>query len=252
MRRVATGVDELDKMTGGGLFEKSTTLVAGAPGTGKTTLGVQFIVAGAENNEPGIIVTFEEFPEVYYRDSLNYGWDLKEFEEQGKLKIMFTSPSIFKTELEREMGVIDKTVIELGAKRILIDPITHFHYVTQEPSSLRGIYNSLVNGLRRAGLTSILTCETSSLFGGLVSVGERMPFVVDNIISLKYVEIDGEVKRALVVVKTRGSSHARDIREFTVTDKGIKIDQPFKGYEGLLSSSPRKFSPAEVARQFFE
>lgn len=116
MKRLFTGIPGLDEMTHGGLYEKSATLVTGAPGTGKTTLGMQFIAAGAERREPGIVVTFEHFPETLYGDASNFGWDFKKYEDEGLLKVIFTSPEVFKTELEKEMGLIDKLTAEMGQR----------------------------------------------------------------------------------------------------------------------------------------
>ena len=94
-KRLSSGEPTLDAMMGGGFIEGSATLISGAPGVGKTTLGMQFLVAGAANGEAGIMVTFEEFPASLLRDAKNVGWDLQELQEDGLLKIIFTSPEVF-------------------------------------------------------------------------------------------------------------------------------------------------------------
>lgn len=248
MRKLSTGIAGLDEMTHGGFYEGSTTLISGAPGTGKTTLGMQFIAAGIKRKEPGIVVTFEQFPEILYRDALNFGWNFKKYEERGLLKVIFTSPEVFKMELEKEMGLVDKLTAEMGARRILIDPVTYFEFAIEDSGKLRKAYNSLINGTKRAGLTSILTCEVPKLFGE--EKASPLFFIVDNIIDLKYVEIESQLRMALLVLKTRGSDRAKDIREFEITDKGIKIEEKFEGREGILTGSPRSV-PAKAFVEAF-
>ncbi|MCX7727083.1 MAG: hypothetical protein N2053_09580, partial [Chitinispirillaceae bacterium] len=89
--RVPFGIEDLDNMLSGGLLRGSANLIEGAPGTGKTTLGMEFIYNGiVKYNEPGLIITFEEYPQQYYRDALQFGWDFKKLEEENKLKIIFS------------------------------------------------------------------------------------------------------------------------------------------------------------------
>ncbi|HAW60092.1 MAG TPA: ATPase [Actinobacteria bacterium] len=249
MKRLSTGIPSLDEMTHGGLYEGSATLITGAPGTGKTTFGMQFIVAGVEKKEPGIVVTFEHFPEIIYRDALSFGWDFKKYEEEGLLKVIFTSPEVFKTELEKEMGLIDELTAEMGAKRILIDPVTYFQFMTEDRAELRKAYNSLINGVKRAELTSILTCEVPKLFGEEKT--SSLFYIVDNIIGLRYVEIESQLRRALLVLKMRGSDHAKDIREFEITDKGVSIEAKFEGREGILTGTPKSITLAGALEEAF-
>lgn len=249
-RRISTGIPGFDQMIGGGLYEKSATLIAGAPGTGKTTLGLQFLIGGINDGQPGIMVTFEEFPEIYFRDALNFGWDLKKFQEDNLLKILFTSPIVFKAELERDMGYIDRIVAQTGARRILIDPINLYEsYFEDEENRLS--FNSLVNALKRNNLTSFLIVELPELFGELSSIGETLPFIVDNVVILKYLEIDSTVQKAILVLKTRGTEHATDIRKFDINEKGIYISNRFEDREGLLSTSSYRV-PSEAFVEAFK
>lgn len=239
--KLKTGVPGLDDLLGGGLSERTCTLVTGPPGSGKTSLGLQFIYHGiTESHEAAILVTFEQFPETIYRDAHNYGWDLKRCEEAGKLKVVFTSPAVFKGELEREHGTLDKIVGETGAKRIVVDPITHLKQLTRDGRALREINNSLVGGLKRLGLTSILTCEIPSIFGPMGLADGAVAFVADNILLLKFVEIDSQLKQAIVALKVRGSDHGKDIRQYRIGSKGIEIETKFENAEGLLSGITRK------------
>ena len=125
--RVMTGIAELDEMLRGGLMPGTATLVEGAPGTGKSTLGMQFIYAGiTQANEPGLILTFEMFPRQYYRDAQSFGWDFRALEAAGQLRIVMSSPEVGRADLRAVNGQIETLVHEIGARRILIDSLSHF------------------------------------------------------------------------------------------------------------------------------
>jgi circadian clock protein KaiC len=241
VRRILSGIPGLDELLDGGLYEKSSTVIAGPPGTGKTTFGVQYLYAGATRfNEPGLFITFEEFPETIYRDANNFGWDLKKCESEGTLKVIFTSPAVLKSELEKESGFIDKLVGATDAKRVVIDSVTLMEQLTTDRQELRLVFNSLINGFKRLGLTTILTSEIPLLFGQSSTLESSIGFVVDNIIFLRYVEIESELETALTVLKARGSKHAKDIRQYAIGSSGISIDTKFAGHHGILTGFPSR------------
>lgn len=250
MERVKTGIDGLDKMLNGGFLPETANLVEGAPGTGKTTMGMQFIYNGiTQYNEPGIILTFEEFPQQYYRDAATFGWDFKKLESENKLRVIMSSPEVSKADLENIDGRIETLVHEIGARRIMVDSLSHFERLTSEPGELRAITYSFINGLKREGLTSLLTRESPALLGESESVDADVAFVAESYVLLRYVEIESAIRKALLVLKLRGSDHAKDIRQFSITEQGIKVQDKFVGQEGIMSGSPR--SNAEAFRQAF-
>jgi len=122
---------------------------------------------------------------------------------------------------------------------VVLDSITHFTRLTTDPAELRSMYNKVVNGLKREGTTSILTSEGATVGSDEQEKG-RLSFVVDSIILLRYVEIESAMQRALMVLKMRGSDHAKDIRRFEIDRGGIRITGRFEGQEGLLTGSPRR------------
>jgi circadian clock protein KaiC len=250
MERVKTGIEGLDKMLNGGFLPQTANLVEGAPGTGKTTLGMQFIHSGITRyNEPGVILTFEEFPQQYYRDAATFGWDFKQLERENKLRIIMSSPEVSKADLENIGGRIEKLTQEVRAQRIMVDSLSHFERLSQDPVELRSIVYSFINALKREGMTSLLTRESPALLGEAESVDEDVAFVVDSYVLLRYVEIDSAVHKALLVLKLRGSNHAKDIRQFSITKDGFEVQEKFVGREGIMSGSPR--SMADAFRQAF-
>ncbi|MDR2578732.1 MAG: hypothetical protein LBC70_08015 [Chitinispirillales bacterium] len=239
-KRVPFGIKSLDSMICGGFLESSANLVEGAPGTGKTTLGMQFIYNGITMfNEPGLIITFEEFPQQYYHDAMQFKWDLKKLEAEGKLKVIFSDPATALEEFEDPDGEFVKIIEEMGVKRIVIDSMTHFETLTTDPHQLRDIERRFINALKREGLASILLRENDSLLGNLSQMTSKIPFIVDTYILLRYVEIDSAIEKALCFLKMRGSDHQKDIRCFRVTAKGIEVISKFSGKEGIMSGITR-------------
>jgi len=240
MERVKTGITGLDEMLHGGFLPQTANLVEGAPGTGKSTLGMQFIYNGiVKYNEPGLILTFEEFPQQYYRDAMALGWDFRKLEAEGKLRVIMTSPEVTKIDLETVGGSIESRANEMGARRVLVDSLSHFERLTSDPVELRAIQYGLINALKREGLTSILTKETPTLLGE-VPCDESEAFLVDSYILLRYVEIESMIQKALLVLKLRGSNHDKDIRRFEIGPQGIKVQAKFEGREGIMSGSPHR------------
>jgi circadian clock protein KaiC len=247
MDRVKTGIKGLDEMLAGGFLTESANLVEGAPGTGKTTLGMQFIYSGITHfGEPGLILTFEEFPQQYYHDAETLGWNLRELEQADKLRVIMTSPEVSKADLEQVGGRISALAREIGAKRILVDSLSHFERLSSDPVELRNMVYGFINALKREGLTCVLTRESPVLIGESDSAEEDVAFVADSYIMLRYVEIESAIRKALLVLKLRGSDHAKDIRQFEITSNGIEVRSKFEGQEGILSGSPRRMSESFI------
>jgi len=237
--RVPTGIAGLDEMLRGGLLPGSSVLVRGAPGTGKTTFGMQFLHYGAaEKGEAGLLVTFEEFPQDLYRDAEEMGWNFRALEEEGKLQVMFTSPSVFLAALQSPDSELNQQIRERNVRRIVLDSVSHFVRLAREPSELRDTYNMVVNGLKREGAAAILTAEDTRAELPRQERG-RLSYVVDTIILLRYLEIESSMEKAIVVLKMRGSDHAKEIRQFSIGRGGILVGRPFEQREALLSGSPR-------------
>ncbi len=236
IKRVPTGIRVLDEMMCGGFLENSANLIEGAPGTGKTTIGMQFIYNGIlKYNEPGIIISFEEFPKQYYHDALQFGWDFKKLESEGKLKIIFSDPQTALSELSKMDGQFVTLIEDMNAKRVVVDSMTHFESLTIDNIELREIERKFINSLKRESVTSILLRENDSLLGHMSQVSSKIPFIVDSYFLLRYVEVDSAIKKALIILKMRGSEHHKDIRSFKCTSKGIEVESKFSGREGIMS-----------------
>jgi circadian clock protein KaiC len=230
-------------MLGGGFVPSSMVLVRGAPGTGKTSLALQYLIHGAtKSSEPGLLISFEEFPNSLYRDAESLGWSLKELETSGKLHLMFTSPEVFLASLKSPESRLNQLILEGNIRRLVLDSVSHFDRLTGDLHELRHIYTSVVNGLRREGITAMLLGEEGRTQHRHASKG-GLSFVVDTIVMLRYVEIESAMQRAIMVLKMRGSNHAKEIRRYEIESGGLKILGVFEGREGLLSGSPYRALP---------
>ncbi len=240
--RLSFGSENLDAMVGGGLLKGSTALISGAPGVGKTTLGLQFLIAGVEAGQPGLMVSFEEFPASLIRDALQLGWDLKYLEREGFFKIIFTSPEVFLGSLKSQDSPLSETLRVLSPERIVIDSAAHFQRITNDPYQLRDIYNTLTNAMKREGMTSLLLDESVDILAVQQGRMATLPFLVDAVMIMRYVEVDSSMQRAIAVIKMRGSAHQKEIRRFEIEHGGLKIGEPFTGREGILSGSTHRIA----------
>lgn len=246
--RVKTGIKGLDKMLQGGLYRGTITVVKGAPGTGKSCFAIEFLGRGtAEFGEAGLYVTFEHFPEQLYRDASSIGFDFKRHEQDGKLKILFVSPRVFTSQLKEAGGEFDQLMVKHNIQRIVVDSINHLVEEEQDVKKFRALVYSFVNAFRRYNATTLITQEDPTIIGEFTAVEFGLSFMTDTLIQLRFVEIESAFKRALLVIKQRASAHDAKIREFQITSKGIQVEEPFKGKEGILSGAPR-----DVARRVEE
>lgn len=221
--KVATGIPGLDEIFQGGVLRGSSVLVEGPPGSGKTTLGLQFVVHGIlQFGEGGIVITFEQFPDQLYRDALSFGWDLKRLEEDGKLRVVCTSPPVLERMLRSTDGMLEKMRDEIGARRIVVDSITHLHRITDNSILLRELVHTLVNGLKLLGFTALLTKEVTTHEPTAIDFEE---YVVDTVIRLNYVSLPGTAgaRRWLEVRKARGQSYIDGRHPYRITESGLHV-----------------------------
>lgn len=239
--RVASGIAGLDKMLAGGFVSGTANLVRGAPGTGKTVLGLQYLLHGAAHGEPGLLISFEEFPQSLQMDAQQLGWDLNAWQAQGLLHLYFTSPQVLLKSLEAPAGPLSDLFIEKNIKRVVLDSVTHFTRLTNDQQQLRNLYNRLINALKREGTTSLLLAEEGRIELQHVERG-ALSFVVDTIILMRYVEVESAIQRAITVMKMRSSDHVKEIRRYEIRKGGFIVTGPFEGRESILTGISHRVS----------
>lgn len=239
--RLSTGIPGLDAMIGGGVLLGDSTLVAGSPGTGKTTLALQFIAAGCQRGEKGVFVTFEYLPQQIYRDAERRGWPLRKWEDEGLVRLLCTTPDLLLAETKPGTTIVDEAVRALGAKRLAIDSMTHFEQMGGSGIELRNRIAGLMNHFRLLNVTTFLTHEIPQIIGPSMALsGYGLEFLVDNIIILRYVELEGELHKAVNVLKFRGGAHDRKYRVLDLTDRGIAVKADFSGVENISAGTARR------------
>ena len=248
--RVGTGIVGLDAMLNGGFVRESAILVRGAPGTGKTTLALHYLLEGAKQGEPGLLISFEEFPKSVYRDAESLGWDLAKSEADGSLRMMFTSPEVLLRSLEIPDSPLMKLLWDTQIARVVVDSLSHFSRLRVDTFELRNIYNTIVNGFRREGLTSLFIGEETRDDFTSQEKG-KLSFVVDCILMMRYLEIESSIRRAMFVLKMRSSDHDKSIHDFSIGIGGITVGKAMEGHIGLLSglSQHSMISTVQVARK---
>ena len=238
-RRLSVGIPELDKMLGGGIPEGDSVLVAGASGTGKSVLATQFIAEGIRQGDPGIVVVFEERPQEYAERASSFGLDLKTPRKEKKLEILYLRP--LDLSVDETMHEILDAVQKIGAKRLVIDSLAGFEMALAPGfrADFRESLYRMITALTGVGVTILSTVEVNESFTEFPFSTYSISFLTDDIIRLRYVCIDGQLRKIMVVIKMRGGNHSKDIREYEITSKGVVIiGDRLTDYQGLITGIP--------------
>ncbi len=242
-RRLSTGSPVLDEMMSGGIPEGDSLLIAGPSGTGKSLLATQFIAAGLRAGEPGIMAVFEERPDEYAARATGFGLNFAASLADGKLEIIYLRP--LDLSVDEMMQALIDAVKRTGAKRLVIDSLAGFELALAPGfrTDFRESLYRMIFALTGIGITILSTLEMEETFDKLPFSSYLISFLTDDIIRLRYAEIDGQLRNIMMVLKMRGGSHSRDIREYTITSDGIVIGERLKGYVRLITGLPERVHP---------
>ncbi len=243
--RRRTGVAELDAMLGGGIPAGYSVLVVGPSGSGTTILSTQFIREGIAQGERGVIAVFEKRPDEYLTTAPGKR-ALATFVEQGMLTMLYLRP--LDLSVDEAMEEIAAAVNESGATRVVIDSLMGFE-LALAPSFREDFRESLyrmIGGLVELGVTVVMTAELVDSYTELRLSPHGISFLTDGIVLQRYVELDGELRRVMVVAKMRGFNHSKDLRLYDIGTEGIEIGDPLSDYQRILIGTPsRQHAPDE-------
>jgi len=227
-------------MLGGGIPSGYSVLVAGPSGSGKSVLATEFIREGARRGEPGVIAVFEKRPTEYPRTN---AIGLDQPGGDGQVSIIHTRP--LDLSIDETLHELTDAIHRLKARRVVIDSLSGFELAlapTFREDFRESLYR-LVAALTGMGLTVMMTAELEDSYTDLRFSPHGTAFLTDAIILQRYVELGGQFKRVMAVVKVRASAHSKDLRLFEVGADGMVVGERIGNYQGLLTGSPHVVSP---------
>lgn len=237
--RSSSGIKTLDEMCGGGFFKDSIILATGATGTGKTLLVSKFLEEGCRQGERAILFAYEESRAQLSRNASSWGIDFEEMEEKGLLKLLCSYPE--SAGLEDHLQMIKSEIAEFKPNRIAIDSLSALaRGVTN--NAFRQFVIGVTGYAKQQEITGFFTNTTDQFMGAHSITESHISTITDTILMLQYVEIRGEMSRAINVFKMRGSWHDKGIREYIISKHGPDIKDSFRNYERIISGSPTRIS----------
>jgi circadian clock protein KaiC len=237
-KRLSTGIGELDAMMDGGIPVGDSVLVSGPTGAGKTIIGTQFISAGVDSGDRAVIAVFEEHPETYIARAQTLGFDVQGMIDRGMLDIMYLRP--LDLSVDETLREIEERVRRIGATRVVIDSLSGFE-IALAPGfrqDFRESFYRLLQSLTELNITVLSTMETSGGTDYLHFSPYNISFLSDDILAMRYIELDGRLRTVLGVIKMRGSEHSNDLRLVEITSRGMRIGEALTGYRGIITGVP--------------
>lgn len=231
--RTAFGIKGLDDMLHGGVFRGSTTMLFGTPGSGKTLLGLHFLVEGALKGERGHYFAFYDSPQRVRDQAASVNLELEPLLEQGHLEVSFRPP------LENLLDALGLQLLILiregGVRRLFVDGLDALSRVASPPRITR-FMAALVNECRMRGVTMLFSVETEFAFGPALRFPARgISMITENILFLRCAELNAELRRFISVLKLRTSAHDPALRELQITPSGITVGKPLDEAQMLMS-----------------
>jgi circadian clock protein KaiC len=234
--RISSGNEALDALLGGGLELGTSTLMAGAPGAGKSTLAAQFVVAAARRGQKSAMFIFDESPATLFSRTSAMGIELAPHVEAGLISVQPVDPA------ELSPGEFAQTlraaVEDDGVKIIVIDSINGYLNAMPEDRFLIIQLHELLSYLGQRGVATLIVAAHQGLIGPNMTSPVETSYLADAVILLRYYEADGEVRQAVSIVKKRGGAHERSIRDFQLTARGIHVGDPLRKFRGILTGVP--------------
>lgn len=223
--RINSGIPELDEMCGGGFYRDSLVLVSGATGTGKTLTVTHFAAGGAQNQERCLLFALEESRQQLFRNASGWGVDYEDLEKRGLLRVEAFYPEV--ASLEDHLVHMKNVMEEFKPTRVVVDSASALERVGSL-RSFREFIIGLTSFIKHMDVASLFTATTPTLMGGESVTESHFSTITDSIILLRYVEVFGEMKRGLTVLKMRGSPHDKNIRSFDIDQDGMHIGVSFR------------------------
>lgn len=234
---VSSGVEELDDLLHGGLRRGSVTVLSGPTGVGKSTVGSHFVAETANRGKRSVIYMFEEDTASFDHRSENIGLPITEMRESGRLHT--EEVESLTVSADEFASMVREQVEQHDTELVMIDGTAGYRLsIRGDDDEMRRELHALCRFLRNMGVTVILVEETQTVTGTFQAARNDISYLADNIIFMRYVEVDGEIRKTLGVLKKRAGDFERTLRELQITDDGLRIREPLRGLEGILTGTP--------------
>jgi len=233
---VSSGLEELDRLLGGGLDRGTTTLIMGPAGTGKSALAAQYAAASAARGESSVLLLFEESRETLFARTQALGIRVKEQVDSGRIRLLQANPVEI---TPGEFTQIVREAVEMhGARLVVVDSLNGYFNAMPEEKLLELQLHELFRYLRSVGVTVILTLAQQGVIGNMGQGPIDLSYLADTLVLLRYFEAGGEIRKAISVPKKRAGSHESTIRELAMDARGLQVGEPLVAFRGVLTGVP--------------
>ena len=221
--RIELGVTGLDQMIQGGVPERSLMVVMGSAGTGKTTLGLQFLQQGLESGEKAVYMTLEETTDAVKQAAKEKGWPFDQYVEEDRLAIVDLDPIEMANSLTSIRGDLSRLISEFDADRLVLDSVSLLEMMFNDQAKRRTEVFDFTKSLKRAGVTTMLTSEASDADAYTSKYG-IIEYLTDAVFILRYIRSEfGETRLAVEIQKIRNANHSRETKPYEITDEGMSV-----------------------------
>ncbi|MGM0502354.1 MAG: ATPase domain-containing protein [Bacillota bacterium] len=243
---MSSGIPELDKLMHGGIERGTTTIITGPTGAGKTSLGLSFMKEAAGRGEKSLVYLFEEEKEMLIERSKAINIPVDKMVEKGFLDLHSINQLEFNPDkfIYQVKEKVDNNEVDI----VMIDSINSFttsYLNTQNNMKLIKSLNALNSYLSNQGVTVVLTNEIANITGDLEVTDDKISYLADNVVLLRYIEVEGSIKKAIGVLKKRLSNFETRLRDFKITEYGLEVGQPLENLQGVLTGTPQVISKFE-------
>ena len=230
-----TGIDELDMLMGGGIEKGTINLISGASGVGKTTLGLKILTTGAALGNKAVVFSFEEEIEMMLARCDAIGIESREQIDRGMLRLVKVEPLLYSA---NQFALLVREMVEdHGVQLVMLDSTSGYNLAMRK-ENITDHLHVLCKYLQNMGVTVLITTELSNVTGDFRITENGISYLSDNVIFMRYLEMKGEIRRAIGILKKRLSDFEKTLREFEITKSGIVIGPPLSNLRGLLRGEP--------------
>jgi circadian clock protein KaiC len=233
-KTASSGIPELDALVGGGIDYGTSTLILGPSGSGKSTLALQYVHAGLKTGGKALFISFDETSRIFSHRASGLGLDISAHVESGA----FTFRQVDPAELSPgELTAILRNHVEQGVTMVVLDSLSGYQHAMAEEQHMLLQMHEILTFLNQQGILTFLVLAQTGMVGHMQSPID-LTYLSDNVLLLRFFEAEGEIRRALSVVKKRTGAHESTIREFKIDNGGVQVGPKLDGFRGVLTGTP--------------